>query len=350
MSIFYKLSVKEVKQETKNSVSIVFDIPSYLQQEFNFIPGQYITIKKELKSGEIRRAYSICSSKLSNTIRIGVKAVPDGVFSIYATTELKVGDVLEVSIPEGRFILNPTVKAQKKYLAFTAGSGITPILSILKSTLETEINSKFVLVYGNKSPEEAMFKDEIEGLKALYPGLIFVYNVYSQSNEEDAFFGRIDSSTVNYILGNKHKELDFDEFFLCGPEPMIDLIKADLVKKGFSENKIHFELFSSKIDDADEKEELEGETMVTIILDEEEETFSMSRKKSILSVALEKDLDAPYSCQGGICSSCLAKVTEGKAIMDTNTILSDEEVEQGLVLTCQAHPTTDKITIDYDAV
>ena len=353
MSIFYKLSVKEIQQETKNAVSILFDIPENLQQEFNFIPGQYITIKKELNGEEVRRAYSICSSKKSNVIRIGVKAVNKGTFSIYATTDLKVGDLLEVSPPEGRFTLNPDSDNQT-YLAFVAGSGITPVLSMIKSVLETQSNNKFVLVYGNKSPDETMFKTEIDQLKASYAEQLFVYYTFSEVNDKDALFGRIDTSTVNYIIKNKYKGTDFDEFFLCGPENMIDIVKTDLLNKGITENKIHFELFSTKVEEMNTSDasgkKLDGETIITIVLDEEEETFSMKKEESILEVALKKGLDAPYSCQGGICSSCLAQITEGKAVMDTNSILSDEEVEDGLILTCQAHPITDKITIDYDAV
>ena len=349
MSIFHKLSVKEIKKETKNAVSILFNIPENLQHEFNFTPGQYITIKKEIDGKELRRAYSICSSIKSNSIRIGVKAVDNGTFSIFATTMLKEGDILAVSPPEGRFTLNPE-NIDKNYLAFVAGSGITPVLSMLKSVLEAENNNKFVLVYGNKSPGVTMFKDEIDELSANHSDRLFVYYTFSEANEEGTLFGRIDASTVNFIIRNKHKGIDFDEFFLCGPEDMIDKVKLDLLDKKISEDNIHFELFSAKLKEKDTVVKLDGEALITVILDDEEETFSMKKEKSILEVVLAKGLDAPYSCQGGICSSCLAQVTEGKAVMETNSILSDEEVDEGLILTCQAHPTTDKITIDYDAV
>lgn len=348
MSTFYKLSVKEVQRETESAVSILFDIPENLQQEFHFIPGQYITIKKELGGEEVRRAYSICSSVKSNAIKIGIKAVDNGTFSVFATSQLKAGDVLEVAPPEGRFILKPDIPNQN-YLAFVAGSGITPVLSMIKSVLEIDTNSRFVLVYGNKSPEETMFKNEIDTLATNHPDRFFVQYIYSRVTIEEALFGRIDTSIVNFIFNNKHKGTDFDAFFLCGPEAMIHTVKDELLAKGISEEHIYFELFSSKV-----KEEVattvEGQAQITIVLDDEEETFSMKKEKTILEVALAKGLDAPYSCQGGICSSCLAQVTEGKAIMDTNTILSEKEVEEGLVLTCQAHPVTDKITIDYDAV
>ena len=350
MSIFYKLSVKEIKQETKKAVSILFEVPKDIKQEFCFIPGPYITIKKELAGEEIRRAYSICSSKESNSIRIGIKAVEKGTFSVFAITKLKVGDVLEVSPPEGRFILDPTKAQDKNYLAFAAGSGITPVLSMLKSVLETESKSKFVLVYGNQSPNDTMFKNDIDHLKEKHPERFFVYYTYSKTNEENTLFGRIDVSKVNYIIKNKHKDLEFDEFFLCGPESMIDTVKTDLLEKGISNSLIHFELFSTEIGKNESAINLDGEAIITVLLDDEEETFSMKKERSILEATLKKGLDAPFSCQGGICSSCLAQITKGKAVMDKNTILSDEEVEDGLILTCQAHPVTDEITIDYDAV
>ena len=352
MSIFYKLSVKEIKKETKRAVSIVFDVPSDLIQEFNFIPGQYITIKKIFNGKEIRRAYSICSSKDSGVIRIGVKSVENGLFSVYATSELKIGDVLEVSAPEGRFNLAPDPNNQKNYLAFVAGSGITPVLSMIKSVLEIEPNSRFVLVYGSKNPEDTMFKTEIDDLSTRYSKQLFVSYAYSQINENEAISGRIDAAVCNFILKNKYEAFSFDDYFLCGPEPMIEAVKASLIEKGISNDNIHFELFSVDLDEVSvsETESLEGNAEITIILDDEKETFSMPRKKSILEAALLEGLDPPYSCQGGICSSCLAMITSGKAVMDKNTILTDEEVNDGLILTCQAHPTTDKITIDYDAV
>ncbi|MDH5413585.1 MAG: 2Fe-2S iron-sulfur cluster-binding protein [Flavobacteriaceae bacterium] len=352
MSIFYKLSVKEIKKETKRAVSIVFDVPSDLIQKFDFIPGQYITIKKIFKGKEIRRAYSICSSKDSGIIRIGVKSVDNGLFSVYATSELKIGDALEVSPPEGRFNLAPDTNNQKNYLAFVAGSGITPVLSMIKSVLEIEPMSKFVLVYGSKNPEDTMFKTELDDFRTRYPKQLYVSYAYSQINDNEAISGRIDAAVCNFILKNKYEAFSFDEYFLCGPEPMIEAVKASLLERGISNDNIYFELFSVDLDQKSghETQTLDGNSEITIILDDDEETFSMPRKRSILEAALLEGLDPPYSCQGGICSSCLAMITSGKAVMDKNTILTDDEVNDGLILTCQAHPTTDKITIDYDVV
>jgi ring-1,2-phenylacetyl-CoA epoxidase subunit PaaE len=350
MKSFFDLTVKEIKRETEDSISIKFDIPKDLQAKFKFIPGQYLTVKKIIGGKEIRRAYSICSSKYSSTIKIGVKAVKKGIFSTYATTKLKDGDVLEVSIPEGRFLLEPSYNSKNNYVAIAVGSGITPILSMLKSVLETESEDNFILIYGNKSPKETMFKNEIDQLEAKYKERLFVYYTFSKASLDDTLFGRIDRSTINFILKNKHKDLIFKDFFICGPHDLIDWVRDDLIEKGYLEENIHYELFTTESNNVGAHQKIEGKSLITVILDEEKDSFTMDRKKSILSAVLEKGLDAPFSCQGGICSTCLAKIIEGKAIMDSNSILTDDEVNEGLILTCQAHPITDKITIDYDAV
>lgn len=351
MSAFHILSIKKVTPETHNSVSITFNIPSSLKERFSFIPGQYITVQKELNGTEIRRDYSICSSLKSDEIRIGVKAVEGGLFSQYATTELKEGDELAITIPKGRFNLNPKEGNAKTYIAFVAGSGITPVLSMISSVLEIEKDSKFVLIYSNRTIKDVMFKDEIDALVSSRKGKFDVHYVLSRSTHEGHLSGRIDASLVARMLEN-YDETKIEGYFLCGPEPMIRLVKEEVTKRGVDTDKIHFELFTTSSEDggSNEIESLEGESEVIVLLDDEEETFKMPRKSTILEQALLKGVDAPYSCQGGICSSCLAKVTQGKAVMDKNSILSEEEVQEGLILTCQAHPTTAKITVDYDDI
>jgi len=350
MSIFYKLSVKEITRETQDAVSVVFDIPEKLQDEFNFIPGQYITIQKELNGNILRRAYSICSSPNSNELRVAIKEVEKGTFSVYANKSLKVGDILEIAAPEGRFILETIQSNKNNYIAFVAGSGITPVLSMIKSVVETEIESKFILVYGNKSDVKTIFKNELDKLVNKYRNQFEVNYVFSQKLDDAAFSGRINFEIVNEILNNKYKHISFDEYFLCGPENMIDLVKEKLIKDGVINDSIKFELFSSNTDKKEIKSELSGRSKITVLLDEEETTFDMGKDNIILSAVLAQGLDAPYSCQGGICSSCLAKVVEGKAVMDKNSILNADEVADGLILTCQAHPVTDTIKIDYDDV
>ncbi|MFD2892259.1 2Fe-2S iron-sulfur cluster-binding protein [Flavobacterium chuncheonense] len=350
MSTFYKLSIKEIKRETAAAVSIVFNIPEELKSFYQFIAGQYVNLKLTLDGQELRRAYSICSSPESGELRIAVKAVKNGFFSTFANEKLAVGNVIEVGTPEGKFTFEPHADKQKNYAAFAAGSGITPILSIVKSVLESEPKSTFVLVYGNKTAQDTIFHDELSQMHLDYVGRFFVHYVYSQANVDGELFGRIDKSNVNFILNNKHKEKSFDKFYLCGPEAMINTVSDVLKEHNISEKDIKFELFSTPTTGEEKNIEASGHTQITVIVDDEEATFEMSQKQTILEAALKQGLDAPYSCQGGICSSCIARVTEGKAEMKKNQILTDGEIEEGLILTCQAHPVTAEIKVDFDDV
>jgi len=351
MSKFHSLTIKEIKKETENAVSILFDIPAELQNEFQFIAGQYITIKKTIAGEELRRAYSICSAPNCGELRIAVKAVDNGTFSVYACTILKEGDVLEVSKPEGKFVLETSTKNAKNYLAIAAGSGITPIMAMIKAVVIEEPKSTFTLIYGNKTEVDTIFRNELEDFKNEFSTQFNVQYVYSREQHNDALFGRINTRNINFIIKNKFKNIAFDTSFLCGPEEMIHVAKDVLIEYGLNEDNIHFELFSTPISsEIATKQSFEGTSEITILLDDEETTFEMDSKTTILTSALKEGLDAPYSCQGGICSSCIAKVTEGSAVMTKNTILSEEEINDGLILTCQAHPTSQKITIDYDDV
>lgn len=350
MSSFLKLIIKEVKRETKDAVSILFSVPEELKSNYTFIAGQYINLRLTLDNQEIRRAYSICSAPDSGELRIAVKAVRNGLFSQFANTKLKAGDVLEVGKPEGKFTFEPQADRQRNYAAFVAGSGITPAISILKSVLKSEPKSTFVLVYGNKSPEETIFHQELQDLQSQYVGRLFVQFVYSQAKTNDALSGRIDKTTVNYILKEKHANLDLDKFYLCGPEDMINTVSEALKEKNIKESNIKFELFSTSAKEHAIEQSLEGHAQITVMVDDEETTFEMSAKQTILDAALKQGIDAPYSCQGGICSSCLARVTEGTAEMSKNSILSEKEVADGLILTCQAHPTSASIRVDFDDV
>jgi ring-1,2-phenylacetyl-CoA epoxidase subunit PaaE len=350
MSNFYKLYIKDVRRETPHAVSVAFTIPAELKSVYEFIAGQYITLKLNLDGQEIRRAYSICSSPNSDELRIAIKSVQAGSFSNFANNNLKVGDIIEVSQPEGKFTFEPSADRQKNYAAFTAGSGITPVMSILKSVLENEPNSSFVLVYGNKSADETIFHQELHDLQQKYVSRLFVHYVFSQANNGD-LFGRIDKAAVNFVLNNKHKEKEFDKFYLCGPEEMILLVSDVLKEHNISEKNIKFELFSTSSSKENKAAGNQtGHTKITIMVDDEETTFEMSQKQTVLEAALKQGIDAPYSCQGGICSSCIARITNGTAEMKKNSILTDGEVAEGLVLTCQAHPTSAEIYIDFDDV
>ncbi len=350
MSLFYKLSIKEVKRETPGAVSILFTIPDELKPNYTFIAGQYVTLKLTLDGEEIRRAYSICSAPQSGDLRIAVKAVKSGTFSQLANTNLKNGDLIEVGSPEGNFTFEPNTDRQKNYAAFAAGSGITPVLSIIQSVLKGEPKSTFVLVYGNKTPEETIFHQQLHDLQLEFVGRFFVHFVYSQAKIENELFGRIERSTVNFVLNNKYKTLEFDKFYLCGPEEMINTVNDVLKERNVPEKNIKFELFTTTSVENKITESLEGHTKITVLVDDEETTFEMSQKQTLLEAALKQGLDAPYSCQGGICSSCLARITTGSAEMKKNAILTDGEIAQGLVLTCQAHPTSSEIYVDYDDV
>lgn len=352
MSQFNTLCIKDITRQTNQCVSITFDVPDHLKQDYQFKAGQYITLKTNLDGKEVRRDYSLCASPSSGNLTVAVKEVESGTFSKYANQVLKVGDTLEVAKPQGRFTFTPDASKNRTIAAFAAGSGITPVLSILKTVLEEEPNSQFVLVYGNKTLNDTIFLNELLDIQHQYSDRLTIQFVYSQSQENNALFGRIEKSTVNFIVKNKYKHVDIDAFYLCGPEGMINTVKDVLAENNIEDEKVFFELFSttSAVPVEDVEEISDGTTSITVIVDDEEKTFTMSQQQSVLEAALDHDLDAPYSCQGGICSSCLARIKEGKATMRQNNILTDNEVAEGLILTCQAHPTTSKIIIDYDDI
>jgi len=348
MSTFHKLSIKNYIQETANAVSLIFDIPEHLKDNFSFKAGQYVTLKTTIEAKEIRRSYSICSSPNSGELKVAIKRVENGVFSTYAISHLKTGDVIEVHEPEGKFILEPT--RSTNYLGIVAGSGITPVLSMIKTVLQLEPSSSFTLIYGNKSSDETMFKTELDALSIAYDTRFNLEYVFSRQNEEGALFGRIDEGHTNYFIKNIYKNWSFNTAFLCGPEEMIKTVSTTLKENHYKESQILFELFTASINEESSSELKDGQTEVTVLLDDEELSFTMNQKDNILAAALRNDVDAPYSCQGGVCSSCLGKVTQGTAVMVKNSILTDDEVNEGFILTCQAHPTSSKISIDFDDV
>ncbi len=349
MSHFNKLVIKEIKRETPLAVSISFEIPESLKKDYQFSAGQYLNIKHIHQGEELRRSYSICSTPNSNEVRIVVKAIENGIFSNYANQQLQVEDTLEVGTPEGRFIFTPDKSSSKNYLGIAAGSGITPIISIAKTTLEEEPNSTFVLIYGNKKPEDTIFYQELKDLQTQYPNRFWVYWTFTQSHPEGTLFGRIDRSTVLFVLKNKHNSTTFDQFYLCGPNELIQTSSNVLKENSIKEEQILYELFTTtSVADSDVKQE--GITKIKVTIDGVTSEFEMQKNSDILSAALKQNLDAPYSCQGGICSSCMCRIKEGSSIMKINHILTDDEIEEGLVLACQAYPTTDTIEVDFDDV
>ncbi|MBT8286674.1 MAG: 2Fe-2S iron-sulfur cluster binding domain-containing protein [Bacteroidia bacterium] len=348
---FNPLSIKSITKETPQAVSISFEVPETLKSEYRFEAGQYITLKLKLKGEELRRDYSLCTNPENGELKVVVKVVENGRFSSYANTELREGDIIEVGQPLGRFTLMPKPNTERTIMAIAAGSGITPIMSILISVLENEPKSRFVLLYGNKSPEDTIFKQALDQVNVKYPDRFNLISIYSQTHVKDELFGRIDRSIIRYALNKIGGHKEVDQYFVCGPKPMIDTAIESLTEIGIDKSAIKFELFTTaEIEEKSEQNHDDKNSDVTVIVDDETFSFNMPGDKTILEVALEHDIDAPYSCQGGICSSCLARIKEGQVKMRVNNILTDSEIEDGFILTCQAEPRSSKIVVDYDDV
>jgi ring-1,2-phenylacetyl-CoA epoxidase subunit PaaE len=349
MAQFHTLKIQSIVRQTEKAVSITFDVPTNLSAEFNFKAGQYITLKAVINETEIRRDYSLSSSPKSGDLTVTIKEIEGGVFSTYANKSLNIGDSLEVGMPNGRFIYESQSEDIKSIVAFAAGSGITPIMSIARTVLETG-NDNVVLIYGNKSPEKTIFYKEILELQSAYLNRFKVQFVYSESNNDGALFGRIDVSNINYVIKNTVQLEPSQLFYLCGPEEMIKTTTAILSEKGIREERILFELFTASNVVPENKSVNKGESEITMLVDDEETTLMMPQNQTILEAALANDIDAPYSCQGGVCSSCICRVTEGSAKMRQNNILTDNEVAEGLVLSCQAEPASSLLKVDFDDI
>ena len=351
MSMFHSLKVIDIKNEASDTVSVAFEIPEGDKSTFDYTSGQYLTLKFNINGNEERRSYSMCSSPFSGEpIRIAVKRVDKGLVSNHINDVIKVGDQIEVMSPQGNFTLETSLE-QKTYVAFAAGSGITPIWSMIKSVLDNEPGSKFVLFYGNKTSDSTIFKNEIDSLTG---DRLSVYHILSREETGNSITnGRIDKNKATELLKSNLDLLKSKAFFMCGPEEMIFNVKDVLQNLGVSEDKIKFELFTTPVLLAAEKEvevsNFTGTAVVKVIYDEEETEFELaSAGENVLEAAMRHDVDAPFSCKGAVCCTCKAKVTEGKMIMDANYALSDEEVAEGFVLACQAHPASENVVLDFD--
>ncbi len=349
MAQFHTLKIQSIARQTEKAVSITFDVPTALEATFSFKAGQYITLKTVINETEIRRDYSLSSSPRSGDLTVTIKEIDSGIFSNYANNHLKIGDSLEVGEPNGRFVFEPQSENVNSIIAFAAGSGITPIMSIARTVLETDDKS-VVLIYGNKSPEKTIFYKEILELQSTYLNRFKVQFVYSECDDDGALFGRIDTGNINYVLKNTIQLEPSQLFYLCGPEEMIKTTTAILSEKGIHDEQILFELFTASNVVPANKSVGKGKSEITMLVDDEETTLIMPQNQTILEAALANDIDAPYSCQGGVCSSCICRVTEGSAKMRQNNILTDNEVAEGLVLSCQAEPTSLLIKVDFDDI
>lgn len=357
MSIhFHKVVVKEVRTETPECVSVLFDIPEELKGQFTFKHGQSLTMRTFLNGEEVRRTYSICASPLDDELRVAIKRQEGGVFSSFANDQLKSGDVLEVMPPVGKFYTELNASNNKNYVAFAAGSGITPVISIIKTALRTEPNSRFTLVYGNKNKNSIIFKEELAGLKDKFIDRFRIIHILSRElTDAPINSGRIDMEKLHDLT----RVIDYntiDDFFICGPEAMIFCVKAFLENRKVVSNKIHFELFTTpgEVKAATHKvqetvKEQGPRSKISVKLDGIMFDFDLALDgEPILDAALKQGADLPFSCKGGVCCTCKAKLIEGEVNMEVHWGLEEEEIRQGYILTCQSHPKTQRVVVDYD--
>ncbi len=352
---FHRLKVRDLRREIADTVSISFEIPENIRDTFRFTQGQYLTLKTQINGEEVRRSYSICTGAHENDLRVAVKRVEMGVFSTWANAHLKVGDYLEVMPPMGNFFTELSPENEKVYVAFAAGSGITPVMSILRSTLVQEPLSRFILFYGNRSFDTIIFREQLEELKNLYPDRLSVHHVLSrESLGSDLFKGRLDGAKCRRFGAFFFPPAEVDAYFLCGPEEMVFEVKDTLIALGANPKSVHFELFTTaglknkpKIT-TDAKDSFEAS--ITVIQDGAQFDFSLpSDGSTLLDAAMRAGADLPFSCKGGVCSTCKARILEGEVAMTLNYGLEPDEVAAGYVLTCQSHPVTKRVVVSFDA-
>lgn len=356
MSHFHKVKIKDIRRETNDCVSIALDIPANLKENFVYKQGQYITLKLNIQGEELRRSYSACSSPVADPdLRIAVKAVENGKVSTFLNNGIVVGQELEVMNPMGNFFVEMPADKEQHFVAFAAGSGITPILSLLKTALAVNSTNKFSLFYGNKSTDDIIFRQELNDLVVKYENRLQVHHILSREKTEDKLFeGRISPEKCLDLLTNFEEIQSADAYFICGPFDMTMGLKDKLIEFGIPKEKVHFELFTTVEKEIDSTVETGDatkkatDTKVTIVLDGEETELTITGNETVLDAALDAGLDAPYACTGGSCCTCRAKLMEGSVEMDVNYALTDQEVEDGYILTCQSHPTSPKIIVDYD--
>lgn len=356
MADFYPIKISDVYKETKDATVLSFDVPAALYKRFDYHQGQHLTLKTTIDGKEVRRSYSLCSSPLEKKWQVAIKKISGGLFSTYANTALKKDQLIEVMPPSGNFFVEVIPTSCKNYIAFAAGSGITPILSIIKTHLEAEPNSTFKLFYVNKTVKSILFKEEIEQLKNKYFKRFHSFYFLTQEQRDIAFLnGRFTPEKIKFLTKSFIDIDDTNECFICGPQEMTTMISDELQKLGLSKDKIHYELFFSgstaaktkKISDIIENK-VEG-TQVTIIDGGKEFHFTMAdNDDNILDGALAAGVDLPFACKGGVCSTCKCRVVEGTVEMKVNYALEQDELDKNMVLSCQSVPTSEKVKVDFD--
>lgn len=352
---FSLLKVKDVQRETDEAVSITFEIPSNLRDTFSYKHGQYITLKLPVEGKDERRAYSISSSPVTEKdITIAVKSVDDGVVSRYINNQLKVGDYVEVMPPMGTFTIDLDPKSQKHYVLIGGGSGITPLISILKTILATESKSKVTLLYANRNEKSIIYNAQLEKLISMYRERLAVHHILSQASEEwKGLKGRVNTDFFKEFVSDNIKEDYPVDYFLCGPQGLMKEVENALENLKVHKENIHKESFTASLpDDVSKAESADGNEIKTrnikLTLYGEDFELEVEPDETVLTAAQREGIDPPFSCQIGACSTCRALVTSGKVIMDERDSLTDSEIEEGYVLTCQAHPMSDDVVIDYD--
>ena len=353
MAQFHSMTVTGLHKTIRNAV--VLDLRPEEPEHFPFLPGQYLTFRQHIEGHDIRRTYSICSTPGDEILQVGIKQVEGGAFSTWANEVLQVGDRLEVMAPMGNFHIPPAPETPKHYLAFAGGSGITPILSILRTVLETEPQADFTLVYANRAVSTIMFREELEDLKNRFMGRLNIINILESDGQDiDLFAGRVDADKCEALFGHWIPIETVNQSLICGPQPMMDVVKSALVAHGQPEDAIKFELFASaqtgrlpKRAETARAAHQAGASATAIIAGESRQ-FRVAPEQTLLQSALANDLDAPFACTAGVCSTCRAKVLEGCVEMANNHALEDDEVTAGYVLTCQSYVLSDKVIFDYD--
>lgn len=355
MSKFYPLTVAKVRNETRDTIAVTFDVPPELASSFNYQQGQHLTLRAQIDEEDVRRSYSICSAVQDGCLRVAIKRTQGGLFSSWANEHLKPGMTLDVMPPMGHFNVPLEAASARHYLAFAAGSGITPILSIIKTTLLTEPNSSFTLFYGNRASSSVIFKDELSDLKDVYMERLNLAYVMSREQQDiELFNGRITKEKCEQFLKHWIRIEDVDVAFICGPEDMMHGVSAALQEAGMPKQNIKIELFAASIPKHQHKPRAldagaRHETEVTVIMDGNHSSFTMDKdKESILDAGLRAGIDMRYSCKGGVCSTCRCKLIDGKVDMDANYALEDYEIARGFVLSCQSFPVTDRVIVDFD--
>lgn len=354
---FHALTVRDVRKETRDAIAVEFDVPQELRDEFAFTQGQYVTLRASIDEGEERRSYSICSSPIGKRLRVAIKRADAGLFSAWAHATLAPGMSLDVAPPEGRFFLPLDPTQSRHYLGFAAGSGITPVLSLVETTLAIEPRSRFTLVYGNRSSSSTMFREELLRLKDRYLDRFSLIFVTSRERQEiDLFNGRIDRERALELLQTWIDPDEIDAVFLCGPESMMDGVTAALDERGFDRSRIVVERFTTERParrgtPRREAPKIEERCHVSVRIDGTLREFDVRKgEESVLDAGLRSGVDLPYSCKSGICSSCRAQLVGGEVDMDVHFALEDYEVRSGVVLMCQSHPVTDRVELDVDAI